>query len=224
MISVCIPAFPQYGHGVKHLSILLSSLLHQKGAFEVVVSDNSAENDFGIRDCCADFENRFPLRYFINPTIGISHNTNFAISKAKYDKIKPMYMDDVLLSSYALAEFSEALNRKHWAVSNSYKISANGHKLKEKNPYWGEKVLEGFNTVGMPSVVAFRKNDLIFDPNLKTLLDCEYYWLMMQKYGEPEWIRKPIIGQRYHENSTSSKQVNGRLGEFEYLKQKHSLI
>ena len=223
MISVCIPAFEQYGYGEKHLRILLASLIHQKGIFEVIVSDNSDIENRSIIKLCEEFSNNYDLHYYHNPDKGISVNTNFAISKAKYDKIKPMYMDDVLMSSYSLAEFSEALNRKPWAVSNSYKISASGHKLKTKEPYWGARVLEGFNTVGMPSVIAFRKNEFAFDPKLVTLLDCEFYWLMMKEFGEPEWIRKPIVGQRYHENSTSSKQVNRRIEEFEYLNKKHSL-
>lgn len=222
MISVCVPTFEQYGFGVKHLTILLDSLVKQKGVFEVVISDNS--KDHAIMELCLVYARKLDLHYHHNPIIGISANTNNAIDHARYEKIKPMYMDDVLVGNYALAEFSEALNRVGWAVSDSYKISANDVREKIKVPYWRDQVLQGFNSIGMPSVVAFRKNELRFDPKLVTLLDCEFYWLLKETYGEPEFIRKPIVGQRYHANSTSSKQVNRRLEEFEYLKQKHPQI
>lgn len=222
MISVCIPTFEQYGFGVKHLTILLDSLLKQKGGFEVIISDNSKDKE--ISNLCFEYGKKLDLHYHHNPVIGISQNTNNAIELAHYDKIKPMYMDDVLTNNYALAHFSESLNRIGWAVSDSYKLSANDVREKTKVPYWRDEVLKGFNSIGMPSVVAFRKNELRFDPKLVTLLDCEFYWLLKEKYGLPEFIRHPLVGQRYHANSTSSKQVNKRLEEFEYLKEKHPKI
>lgn len=222
MISVCIPTFSQYGHGVKHLTILFDSLIKQKGVFNVIVSDNCETGE--IKTLCDLYKNRLPIYYYYNPIIGISSNTNNAIEHATFDKIKLMYMDDKFENNYALAHFSEALNRTGWAVSDSYKISANDVREKIKVPYWRDEILKGFNSIGMPSVIAFRKNELMFDPKLVTLLDCEFYWLLKEKYGDPEFIRKPLVGQRYHSNSTSSKQVNRRLEEFEYLKQKHPKI
>jgi hypothetical protein len=130
-------------------------------------------------------------------------------------------MDDICSDPYCLAHFSEALNRKEWAVSNSFKINETGLKIKMIVPHWKDRIVEGWNSIGMPSVVAFRKNEFRFDPNLKTLLDCEFYWWMHQKFGDPEWIRKPIVSQRFHPNSTSSKQGNFRLQEYEYLKTKY---
>ncbi len=222
MISVCTPAFEQYGHGVKHLTQLFDSLVKQKGIFDVIISDNST--DGCIETLCKLYADKLDIKYFHNPVIGISANTNNAIEKATHDKIKIMYMDDVCASEYCLAHFSEALNRKQWAISDSYKINGTGVRTKVKQPFWGDRILEGYNTIGMPSVIAFRKNSIRFDENLKTLLDCEFYWLMMKEFGEPEWIRKPIISQRFHEHSTSSKQGNMRVQEFEYLKKKHNLL
>lgn len=221
MISVCVPTFSQYGHGVKHLTILFNSLEKQKGVFNVIISDNCETGE--IKTLCDFYKNRLPIYYHFNPIIGISANTNNAIEHATFDKIKLMYMDDICCDPYCLAHFSESLNRKEWAVSNSYKINGAGVRIRIKQPTWSDRVLEGFNTIGMPSVVGFRKNEFRFDEKLKTLLDCEFYWLMYKKFGEPEWIRKPIVSQRYHDNSTSSIQGNMRVSEFEYLKKKYNL-
>jgi hypothetical protein len=221
-VSICVPTFEQYGFGAKHVTDLLDSIVKQKGSFEVIISDNSANDE--IFDVVKRYFDKFEIRYYKNPKRGISNNTNFAIDQARYDKIKPIYMDDILVGEYAIAEFSEALNRSAWAISDSYKITATGYKVKQKVPYWRDEVIQGFNSIGMPSVVAFRRNDIRFDPKLVTLLDCEFYWLLRERYGDPEFIRKPIVGQRYHENSTSSKQVNRRIEEFEYLKEKHPKI
>lgn len=219
MISVCIPTFEQYGFGVHYLTQLLNSIVPQKGTFEVIISDNS--KDDSIKTLCALYQDRLPLKYFHNPIIGISANTNNAIEKASYSKIKIMYMDDLLMDNYALAHFSEALNKSEWVTSNSYRLDGNGKHGLIKRPTYTPGIIQGYNTIGMPSVVGFRKNSFRFDENLKTLLDCEFYYFMHKNYGFPALIEKPIVGQRYHVNSTSSKQGNLRVTEFEYLKTKY---
>lgn len=220
-ISVCIPTFEQYGFGIPHLTALLDSLLNQKAKFEVVISDNS--KDENIYNLATNYS-ALDIRYFKNETIGISHNTNNAIDKARYEKIKPMYMDDVLVKDDALQKFSEALDESPWAVCDTHRMTGNGQLTTVKKAYWRDEIIKGTNTIGMPSCVGFRRTPHRFDPNLKTLLDCEFYWLLKEEYGEPKYIGKPLIGGRYHSNSTSHKQGDFTKKEYEYLREKHPKI
>ncbi len=220
LISVCIPTFEQYGHGVKNLAKLLDSLKTQKGIqFEIVVSDNSKDN--AIDDLCK----RFPMlniKYVRNDRkVGISNNTNNAIEHASAERIKIMYMDDILLQEDALLLFYNALNKKKWAVSKTRKVDAHGRISTSHTPMWNEDILKGNNTMGMPSILAFHKNEFRFDPKLKTLLDCDFMWQMWDKYDAPALITQHLVGQRYHDNSTSTKQGSFIEKESEYLKTKY---
>lgn len=222
MISVCIPCYEQSGHGVPYMTELLNSIGRQRGVeFEVVVSDNSLNDRIEL--LCLKYK-ALNLRYFRNnETFGTSNNTNNAIAHACGDLIKVMYSDDMLLEPNALYEFWKALQKKPWAVCWSKSMNKAGKISHLRKPCWNDNIIKGKNTIGMPSVTAFRKNEFTFDPNITTLLDCEYYWLLKNKYGEPEYITKPLVAQRYWNGSMSSIVGDNRINDFQYLKTKHNL-
>lgn len=215
-VSICIPAFDQYGHGKKMLNTLLTSLSNLTGNHQVIVSDNGHT----LKEVCDKYNF---VEYHHNPVHGISANTNFAISKAKHDKIKIMYMDDICLSNDMANDFSDALDSNWWAVCHSLRIDDKGTKGRPILPKWTDEVIKGRNTIGMPSVIGFKKVPFEFDTNLKTLLDCEFYWRLYTHYGPPAVIKKSLVGQRYWNGSTSRKQGNFTETEYEYLKDKWQL-
>jgi hypothetical protein len=221
MISVCIPTFEQYGAGVKNLTTLLNSLVPQKGIFEVVISDNSKDDK--ILNLLKLYESRLDIRYYHNKILGVSPNTNNAISKARYDKIKPMYMDDTLVTIDALQTFSKHLDKHNWVISWSTVINETGRAIGLKNANWSDHIMQGKNTIGMPSVMAYKGKDILFDPTLHTMLDCEFYYRLYQKYGDPGVIKDRIVTQRYHDNSSSRKMPNTKDKEIEILNLKYNL-
>jgi hypothetical protein len=214
-LSVCIPAFEQYGFGKKRLVELLGSLKKQHGSFEIIVSDNSHE----LKEVCDN--SQMDIKYFHNPSRGVSNNTNFAISRASHDFIKLMYQDDLLFSPDALLLFQAALEHNGWAACQYWAINEHDQKLKLCTPRWNKNILTSNNTIGMPSVMAFRKNEFLFDTNLKTRLDIEYYWQLNKEFGEPYVINKPLVACRYWNGSTSKKQGNFSVIENEYLREKY---
>jgi len=213
-VSICIPVFEQYGKGDKMITKLLDSLKGLKGNHEIIVSDNS-DNDT-IKTICKNY----PVKYYHNPVKGISANTNYAISKASHDLIKIMYQDDLCLSDEMANEFSKALDGGGWAVCHSLRLDERGIKGKEVKPVYTDDIIKGRNTIGMPSVIGFNRVSFEFDTNLKTLLDCEFYWLLFNKYGPPKIITNPLVGQRYWNGSTSRKQGNFTETEYKYLQDK----
>ena len=211
-LSICIPAFEQYGHGRGTLMELLKSLQHQTAGHEVIVSDNSGM----LHDACELYPG---MKYYHNPDRGISANTNFAVSKATHPHIKIMYQDDIALPGMVDA-FSRALAEHNFVASCGYGIDANGRRTKETRPRWTDAVITGKNTVGMPSVTGFKCPPFEFDTNLRTLLDCEYYWRLSKLYGPPHIIGAKLIGSRYWDGSTSRKQGNLTAQETVYLQEK----
>jgi len=211
-LSICIPAFEQYGFGESTLTNLLESLKDQQGEFEIIVSDNSGN----LKEICSKYPK---VQYYFNPIKGISENTNFAISKAKYDHIKLMYQDDMAYPGM-VKEFSKALAVHPWVISQGFAINEKCVKVRPTHPRYTENVIRGKNTVGMPSVCGFKKNNIKFDTNLLTLLDCEFYWQLYNAFGNPYVIRKKLIGSRYWNGSTSRKQGNHTDKEWLYLQDK----
>lgn len=228
MISVCIPTYEQHGQGRRFLKQLLHSILPQREVeFEVVVSDNSKDNQ--IEELCGSYMAPggygLPLRYLRNrEKIGISNNTNNAIEHAAYEHIKLMYQDDLFLSPVALSRFDAALSRSPWAIASYWSMGSDSRPRKRHDPFWHDQMLMGKNTIGMPSVLGIRRNGLIFDPNLRTRLDCEYYWLLYREYGLPEFIREPLVALRYWDKSSSRIQGHCTEAEYAYLRSKHGVV
>lgn len=225
MISVCIPAYEQTGSVRSYFRRLLRSIATQKDAeFEVIVSDNSNPALNGIEEICADHTSVINLRYHRNrETIGISNNTNHAIGMARSDRIKIMYQDDLFIRDDALFLFEKALEKRAWAVASYLRVGVTGDIGKRHDPVYPDNMLLAKNTIGMPSVLGIRRNGLRFDPNLRTRLDCEYYWQLYREYGEPEYIREAIIGCRYWHGSASRMQGNCSQAEYQYLREKYKV-
>lgn len=93
-ISVCISIYEAGGHGLSQLHHLIqSTLIQDHPNFEIVVSDDSYNNE--IEDYCR----RYPIRYFRNERKGKSSiNMNNAINHATGEIIKPMFGDDYFLA------------------------------------------------------------------------------------------------------------------------------
>lgn len=193
MISICIPAFDQYGYGVKHLEHLLKSIKKQSFTdYEICISDNSGT----LKELALDYGANYKYN---NEKYGVSANTNSAISMAKYDIIKPMYMDD-WFDNDCLHEFVT----NNWKVSGFTNYNENGNKLKHI-PKPETQFYSTENRIGMPSVISFRKhNSLKFNEELKMVLDIDFYYQLFNLYGLPIVINDHNIGQRLWHKQQSS--------------------
>jgi hypothetical protein len=69
-----------------------------------------------------------------------------------------------------------------------------GLTVKNVLPYYNDKMYMGENTIGAPSVLTIRnKNPLLFNENLRWLLDCDYYTRLFEKFGEPKVINDYLV-------------------------------
>lgn len=206
MISICIPTYEQRGKGAHYLALLFGSIRQQvfNDPYEVLVSDNAS--DGSIKKVCDAFAKELPIVYHFNPVRGASENINNAIELARYDKIKLMMQDDLFIWHTSLKEFSEALDRSGWVVSNSTHIDAGGRRTGQTTIKYDPLNFDK-NTIGMPSVVAFRRSSgLRFNEDLKTFCDLYFYYQLYQLYGQPQVLGNFLVGQRYHNASQSRNQ------------------
>lgn len=188
-LSIAIPCYEMHGVGVQMLERCLESLEQQTFKdFEVVISDNS--KDEGIYNICRDFKSLNILHGY-NPDVGMAANTNCAIKESSGELIKILYQDDYLAHSKALQIIIDNFDEQHnWLIT----ACSNNHF-----PYYSAA-----NTLGSPSVLTIRnKHPLLFDKNLKWVLDLEYYKRLFAKYGLPKLINdvNVIIGIGNHQET-----------------------
>ncbi len=199
MISIIIPTYEQEGWGHRMLRPLLATIEMQKMKdYEIVISDNSFDNK--IEKLVFNIPK---LTYIRNFRRGVGANTNNAIAHAKYDTIKPMYMDDVFMNTSALEIFYRKA-QNGWCISNSRYIDMGGKTIGFVNARFNSKIFK-INTIGMPSVVCFKKG-VVMDEQLRSLVDMVFYHELHRKYGNPKVVQSDLVGQRIWHSSISEIQ------------------
>lgn len=228
-ISICIPTWEQYGLGDKFISHLFETLKNQTFKnFDVIISDQSLDKT--IYDVVKIYDNDFSIKYFLNPNHrgNSPANTNNAIRNANGDIVKIIFQDDFFYDNSALELINQSFetDKCNWLVMGSNHITnQNDSFFNPMTPKWNDRILFGLNTISSPSVLAFSNHqELFFDENLTMLMDCEYYYQLFLKFGEPKILSNCLITNRIH-NYQISKMYNKKLDEeIEYIKTKYKII
>src|SRR5574343_1107092 len=206
-ISICIPTYEMNGIASEFLSRSFNMLKKQTYKdFEVIVSDNSHYDD--IKNLCIDpMYQTLNIKYFKNPRIGLSANTNESMKKASGELIKILYMDDYFANENSLKDIVDNV-KGNWMVTGCGQDIGNGKIKKEYYPTYNKTIYMGKNTIGSPTVLTIKNTDILFfDENLKWLLDCDYYKRLYDKYGEPSILNEinVVIGIGKHQTTSSIK-------------------
>jgi hypothetical protein len=152
----------------------------------------------------------------------MAENTNSAIKKAKGDIIKILFLDDYLENPKALQHIADSFTGG-WLVSGCLH-DVDGQKVQAHFPTYSPQVLEGVNTIGSPSVLAFENKDPeLFDESLSWVLDCDLYYRLYSRYGPPTIVNWLDVVIGVHEAQTTHILPNEvKLQEQQYLLQKYA--
>jgi nucleoside-diphosphate-sugar epimerase len=188
--SIAIPAYGYNGKGKEFLENNFTILESQTFKdFEVVVADHSTDDT--IKNLCDSWNGRLNIKYIRND-IGrgvISPNLNVAIKNCKGKWIKMLFQDDFLYDDESLNHTHNFIVNNHDTIwlATSFKHTEDGVNLyREFCPKWNENIHIGKNSIGCPSVMTIKnENILLFNEDLNWLMDCEYYRRMYDIHGEP---------------------------------------
>lgn len=219
-VSICIPIHSM-ADGEWLLERCLDSVIEQSYQnYEVVVTDNST--DSSLFDVLSRYV--IPKRYAVSIRKGMAQNTNEAIKHATGDIIKILYMDDLFAHKDALKEIVEAFtgSNKYWLVTACEHTHGKDRFNKHK-PVYTDDILTA-NTIGSPSVLAFRNdNPLFFDEKMTWLLDADLYHRLHKIHGEPMVINKTNVVIGIHKGQMTNILSNKeKQNEEEYIKEKHA--
>ena len=232
--SIAIPTWESYGKGGEFIDDLLRTIEIQTFQdFEVCISDHSETDD--VLDVVKTFENKFNIVYSKNAENRGNGpaNTNKAIDMCSGDIIKVMFQDDFFYDDEALEKIVNEFDNsdKMWLVNGSNHTQDDGHSFYwELHPTWNDKLLEGVNTISSPSVLSFKKEVVNrFDENLVYFMDCEFYYGMNEKYGQPIFLNDVLVSNRVGEYSVTTNVSHKNRDyyvekETKYCKEKYDLI
>jgi len=189
--SIAIPTYGYNGNGQKFLIENFEKLKTQTYTdFEVVISDHSIDDT--IKDICDKYSQELNIRYFRNE-IGrgiISPNINNAMKNCLGKWIKILFQDDFLYDKFSLEnQFKFIVNNSdmYWFATKFFHSNDGVTFYRLFHPKWNDLIWTGNNTIGCPSVITIKNEDLeYFDEGLNWLMDVEFYKRVFDKKGEPK--------------------------------------
>ena len=231
-VSVACPTFEYYGRGVEVLDDMFRTIANQTlKDVEVVVSDHSRTDE--IEDYCKKNEHNLDIKYLRNengrgnPCI----NTNNAIDHCSGEVIKIFQQDDFLYDTEALEiMYTEMTNSdKKWFVCGAVHTRDDGHTFfNPMLPRWDPLMMleDQHNFIGGVSVTSIKQEVKVrYDPDLRMLLDVDFYYHTMLEYGMPIFYQDTLICNRVRDTDTLMAEVTPEevQEEFKYCKKKYDL-
>jgi len=185
---------------------------------------NMPNHEFFIRRCVDSVDKQilpegWEVELCITDEGKMAENTNASIRKSTGDIIKILYMDDFLMHNYSLKRIIENF-KGDWLVTGcNHDPGGNVHI-----PTWNEKIQEGINTIGSPSVLSMRKGkELYFDEEMTWLLDCDLYRRLYDEYGPPDILDEVNVTIGLHEGqATHLLEDEVKLQEHSYMYEKYN--
>ncbi len=209
-VSIVIPAY----NNMESFKRALESIFIQKFQdYEVVVTDDSSNNDIKEFLASADFIKqgvatpccKSRVKYFKNPIqLGSPENWNESIRKANGEYIKILHHDDWFANENALGKFVKLLDKhpeSDFGYAKSVDIDIETGKIKTRK---AEKYVERLkkncfelfltNRIGAPSVTIFRNGkNLFFDKNLKWVVDMDFYLQCLINNSNLAFVNEVLI-------------------------------
>lgn len=229
LLSVCLPAYEMGGKGHIFLKESLDILVKQTFKdFEVILSDYSPDNK--IKDLCTHYQDKLTISYHKNtdPRVGLSSNTNNAIKHATGKLIKILFQDDFLYDEHSLQITVDNfdLEKDTWLVTGCIHTTNGKDFHRPHTPKYTKDIYLGNNRIGSPSVLTI-KNDhpLLFDYNLKWLVDCDYYTRYCHLFGKPKIVKKitTVIRTGDHQITNTEASEALRAHEHDYMVKKYAI-
>ena len=227
LFSICVPTYEMSGYGHEMLKELFENLkLQTVQDFEIVVSDQS-QDDKTLR-VCEEYSDTFTIKYIRNfyGKGKSAHNLNTCLDACVGKIVKIIFEDDYFVDNDALKKISKKFEQTNY----KWIMTAFTHTQDTKTyfnpiiPRMNDNLLEGVNTMGNPSCLAFlRSHKQYFDEDILYIVDCELYYRLHLLYGDPGIIEDILVALRYHESSATldPKFISKKSAEINYCANKY---
>jgi len=225
--SIAIPTYGYEGNGSDFLEFSLQKIHSQNFSdFEVCVSDHSLDDT--IKKVCDKWSSKIKIKHKFND-LGrgiISPNINEAMRMCEGKWIKILFQDDFLFDDNSLQNQFDYINSNRdliWFFSEFFHSNDGKNLYNHYYPKWNDLIWTGNNTLGCPSGLTLKNDNLIFfDEDLNWLMDCDFYQKMFLKYGEPSILNKiTVVNRTWGGRLTETTTQNLKDKEFNLLEKKY---
>jgi len=218
-ISIVIPCYSMGGRGGELLDHSFNILYKQTFKdFEVVITDHSTCTQNEVEQCYESWKDRLNIQYYRNAVgIGIAPvNINMALKNCNGKLIKILCQDDFLYDEHSLQAIVDAFTDDvSWLVTSYIHTSDKVNFINKHVPTIAADI-DVHNTIGTLSCMAIRNEDLIYyDENLKWAYDCEYYYRLIKKLGNPKILDVITVVNYLWAGSTTNTIANASLMQME---------
>jgi len=237
VVSICIPTYNKEGsqhsedyNNITMLTKLFQSIKEQTyKKYEVVISDHSVDDS--IKNVCEEWERDINIKYFrFEEKYGSCEaNLNNAKRKAVGKYIKPMLQDDYFFHPDALRKMVDALDSgdSKWVVTGCAHINENDYSnvFNYHPPTFRDKLsmLGGENLIGSPIVTMYYNEQEYYDEFLIWLVDVEFYYRLIDKYGMPVFLNEALFISRLRSDGITNTAISKGIinDEIKYCVDKH---
>jgi len=216
-VSICIPTYNQ----IEYLQPCLQSVLEQDFTdYELIISDDT-QSDL-VKSFVADFLKNTKHTYYQNkPSLGTPQNWNFAISKATGEYIKILHHDDFFTQKNSLRLMVEEIEKEKtdflccatrvWfpatGISRMHRISSTQLPRLQKDIHF----LFFKNCFGSPSATLYRKTTLVYNTQLKWLVDLDFLMKYIEKSKNFSFLDQALICTAHEtENQVTGTVINNK--------------
>tara|TARA_B100000003_G_scaffold127937_1_gene114731 strand:- start:4 stop:750 length:747 start_codon:yes stop_codon:yes gene_type:complete len=214
-LSIAIPTYEMKGAGPQYLRELFDTINMQTFKdFEVCISDHSVDDS--TLEVCQEYSQDFTIQYFRNENDRGNGpaNTNSVMEMCSAPYTKLIFSDDLLIHERALELVVRTFDETDcdWSFSGFKHTSDGKNFVRPMMPRWTDMLLEGRNLMGSPTCIAYKTDKFLgFDPEVKLLMDTDFYYRMRCAYGMPALIEEYLVANREHPNRvTQSHNYNYR--------------
>lgn len=153
--------------------------------------------------------------------------SNRVMEAAHGELVKILYMDDYLAHEDSLKDIVELMDScpdNRWLVSGCLHDNGDSKLVNYHSPSFNDKIYTGNNTIGSPSVLTMRREDLLlFDEKLSWLLDCDLYKRLHLAYGDPAYLYAPNVVIGLHKGQASNLMLDvEKQAETQYIMKKYA--
>jgi GT2 family glycosyltransferase len=198
-IGVAIPTH-SYNDRSEYLMNRLLSTIESQTFKDIVVCVSDQSGDDTILNVCKKFDSKFDIKYMKNrERSSAAQNFNNVMAGTDAEIVKIIFMDDFFYKDDALEKIYYGLTQsdRSWLAAGT--IHYDEQRLQFYRPHvpsfhTGKKLLMGDNTIGSPSVFAYKKErELGFDTKIRMLVDTELYYNYYKHFGPPVIVEDIIL-------------------------------
>lgn len=188
LVSICIPTYKQTFFLKKCLD---SVFIQTYTNYEVIVTDDTPDDT--LKEFLKENYSDKKISYFKNErSLGSPANWNYAVSKAKGEYIKILHHDDHFTYNNSLEKFVKAFEKNKNA---DFVFSLSSIHNADTGENWSKSVaidtlqklktdptyLICGNFIGSPSATMYKRSLVVFDEQLKWLVDLDFYIAILLK-------------------------------------------